>query len=144
MEQRIYSSRRAEVYDLYWAREKRSGWVIRRLTYWRRLSTLMLDLRNLANFMYRQDKAAIDALVVWFFTYRYKWVVSGHLIFPDAKVHLLAGVVYHIGVSSVRCWFNGTGQMREPRRWNNNERFTLFCVYMQKSNMTARLRNRSK
>lgn len=30
------------------------------LTYGRRLSTLVLDFRNLANFMYRQDKTAID------------------------------------------------------------------------------------
>ena len=35
-------------------------------------------------------------------------------------------MVYHIGVGSVRCSFDGTGQMREPRRWNDNERFTLF------------------
>lgn len=39
-------------------------------------------------------------------------------------------MVYHIGVGSVRCSFDGTGQMREPRRWNDNERFTLFlCLH---------------
>ena len=39
------------------------------------------------------------------------------------------------GVGSVRCSFNGTGQMREPRRWNDNERFTLFlCLYSKKKN----------
>ena len=32
------------------------GRVNRRLTYERRLSTLALDLRNLANFMYRQEQ----------------------------------------------------------------------------------------
>ena len=29
-------------------------------------------------------------------------------------------------MGSVRCSFDGIGQMREPRRWNGNERFTLF------------------
>lgn len=38
-------------------------------------------------------------------------------------------MVYHIGVGSVRCSFDGTGQMREPRRWNDNERFTLFLCF---------------
>lgn len=29
-------------------------------------------------------------------------------------------LVWHIGVGSVRCSFDGTGQMREPRRWDGN------------------------
>lgn len=37
------------------------------------------------------------------------------------------GISYRLG--SVRCSFDGTGQMREPRRWNDNERFTLFLCF---------------
>ena len=42
----------------------------------------------------------------------------------------LPEMFYHIGVGTVRCQFFGTRQMREPRRWNCNERFTLFFVFV--------------
>lgn len=41
---------------------------VRKQTYIRRLSTLALDLRNLASFTYRQDKTAIDAPEMWWYS----------------------------------------------------------------------------
>lgn len=53
-------------------------------------------------------------------------VLRGNRLYGCAVFCHIEVCFIHIGVGSVRCSFNGTGQMREPRKWSDNERFTLF------------------
>lgn len=117
------------------------GRVNRRLTYERRLSTLVLASRNLANFNVQSEQCndRCPGDVIIHIPKRASKVVAA-IIMPCHDVNFfLVVLVYHIGVGSVRCSFNCTGQCESLLMMNGNERFTLFFVSICKKNDMAGL-----
>lgn len=101
------------------------------LTYGRRLSTLVLDFRNLASFMYRQGKTAIDAPGCDYSHFLMASYVMTIVFFVMTMARLYRCYI-HIGVGSVRCSFDGTGQCEslESRMTTRGSRF--FCVHTER------------